>query len=159
GRRLFARSVRGVSLTENGQRLLPVFVDLLSRFELVDGPPSAAPEVTVAGEAYLLAAFLPVRATCTRGSHLRESDRPASPARAPTADGWFDLALLTGGAPLPETWQERKVGTLRRGLFATPKLATKLGPSPVSIDEIRRHPFVLPLYRAEAFLPVDDGCP
>jgi len=159
--RIFTRGVRGVSLTESGQRLVPLFEDVLKSFDLLQQPPhDGTTEVTIAGEAYLLAAFLPALAAASRGVRVRGIDLPSSRARAYTADGWFDVALLTGTGPLPELWEEQRVGTVRRGLFTTPKLAAQLGAEPVAPERTQEYPFVFPVVRAgDAFLRIDDGCP
>lgn len=74
-------------------------------------------------------------------------------------DGLFDAALSIGEAlDLPEPWANLVAGELRYGLFAAPTTASELRPS---IDELRSHPFVLPVYlsRNGEVIAGDDRCP
>src|SRR4029077_15758805 len=49
---------------------------------------------------------------------------------------------------------------IRRGLFAAPATASRIGRGPVPVDRLRDHPFIMPIYWSNgAFLPAGDDCP
>jgi len=81
--------------------------------------------------------------------------------RAYAPENFFEMAILARSADrMPRTWVSVRVGEMRCGLFATPDLARRLGPAPVSVDKLRSVPFVTPIYHAEGrYFAVDDDCP
>src|SRR5207253_4035843 len=70
------------------------------------------------------------------------------------------LSLVVGDASLPRSWHTRPVGEIRRGLLARPSLAQRLQPFPVEPTQLRRWPFITPVYTLNGqFVQADDDCP
>lgn len=163
GRRLFTRGTRGVALTDEGRRILPEIRALTARFTDMARPAEASSlELTVAAEPYLIAMCLP--SICGAYARLRVRGTAMAPAllRARIAEATFDAALVSVGEGddelrLPATWERDRVGKIRKGLFATPAVAERLGPI-ATPAAIARETFVSPLGTEGATL-LEDDCP
>lgn len=167
GRRLLVRSSRGVSLSDDGRRLLPELEDVSARLRRLKRPGGErALELTVAAASYLIVAGLPRLAAAAPGLRVRGLELPPALVRAYAADNLFDLAVMgqqTGAERLPASWTVEPAGLVRKGLFAAPTTAAALmrGVSgDVPVERLRGVPFVCPVYTANGrFMVADDDCP
>jgi hypothetical protein len=91
---------------------------------------------------------------------VRGLELPPALLRAYAGENFFQIALMLSDEPLPKHWESVRVGLLRKGLFASPALAAKLGPQPVPEDELRDVAFIGPVYSlGGSQVPVGDDCP
>jgi DNA-binding transcriptional LysR family regulator len=159
--RLLARSSRGVTTSDAGLRILPHLEEVVARLRELGRPErQPAPQLTVAGASYVIQLFLPVIATRAPQLRLRGIELPPPLIRAWSADNFFDLAITLGQARLPDAWVNTPVGEIRKGLFASPATAARLGPPPVPVERLRELPFIGPIYNVNGhFVPADDDCP
>jgi DNA-binding transcriptional LysR family regulator len=160
--RLFSRGARGVALSDQARAVLPYIESAVASLELLERREKTSPTaLTVAAPSYLIGTFLPAVACCQPQLHVRGIELGPSLVRAYAPENFFEMAILARSADrMPTTWVSVRVGEIRSGLFATPALAARLGPPPVSVDKLRAVPFVTPIYHAEGrYLPVDDDCP
>jgi DNA-binding transcriptional LysR family regulator len=160
--RLFSRGSRGVALSDQARLVLPHIEAAVASLELLNRrEKSSITELTVAAPSYLISSFLPAIACSQPLLHVRGIELAPSLVRAYAPENFFEMAILSRSADrMPTTWVSVKVGELRSGLFGTPELARRIGPSPVSVDKLRAVPFVTPIYHAEGrYLAVDDDCP
>ncbi len=158
---LLSRSVRGVTLTDAALRILPDLEQTVGHCRrMIHAEDEATRHLTVAAPSYLVSLFLPVIAEAQPQIRLRGLELPPAMLRAHTAENFFDLGLIPGGARLPASWQSVPVGEVRKGLLARPELARALGRAPVKVDKLRDLPFIGPVYSVNGqFVPVDDDCP
>jgi DNA-binding transcriptional LysR family regulator len=159
---LLSRGARSVGLSEAGLQVLPHVEAAMARLLVVGrANDEATPVLSVAAPSYLLAAFLPGIEGSLPGLRVQAIELPPALLRAYSSEDFFDLCLCAGGADgLPVTWSSVCAGQLRRALFASPELANRLGPEPVSVDRIRTVPFVCPVYYADGHLvPASDDSP
>jgi len=160
--RLFSRGSRGVALSDQARLALPHIEAAVASLQLLERreTPSIT-ELTIAAPSYLISSFLPAVACCQPQLHVRGIELAPSLVRAYAPENFFEMAILARSAErMPTTWVSVKVGEIRSGLFATPELARRLGPAPVSVDKLRAVPFVTPIFHAEGrYLAVDDDCP
>jgi DNA-binding transcriptional LysR family regulator len=157
---LLSRSVRGVTLTDAALRIMPDLEQAVGHCRRMIHVEDEVRHLTVAAPSYLVSQFLPVIAQAQPQLRLRGLELPPAMLRAHTAENFFDLGLIPGGARLPATWQSQQVGVIRKGLFARPELMRTLGPPPVKVEAIAELPFVAPVYSVNGkFVPVDDDCP
>jgi DNA-binding transcriptional LysR family regulator len=160
--RLFSRGSRGVALSDQARLVLPHIEAAVASLQLLNRrEKSSITELTVAAPSYLISSFLPAIACSQPLLHVRGIELAPSLVRAYAPENFFEMAILSRSADrMPTTWVSVKVGELRSGLFGTPELARRIGPSPVSVDKLRAVPFVTPIYHAEGrYLAVDDDCP
>jgi DNA-binding transcriptional LysR family regulator len=160
--RLFSRGSRGVALSDQARLVLPHIEAAVASLQLLNRrETSSITELTVAAPSYLISSFLPAIACSQPLLHVRGIELAPSLVRAYAPENFFEMAILSRSADrMPTTWVSVKVGELRSGLFGTPELARRIGPSPVSVDKLRAVPFVTPIYHAEGrYLAVDDDCP
>jgi DNA-binding transcriptional LysR family regulator len=160
--RLFSRGSRGVALSDQARLVLPHIEAAVASLELLNRrEKSSITELTVAAPSYRISSFLPAIACSQPLLHVRGIELAPSLVRAYAPENFFEMAILSRSADrMPTTWVSVKVGELRSGLFGTPELARRIGPSPVSVDKLRAVPFVTPIYHAEGrYLAVDDDCP
>jgi len=162
GQRLLARSSKGVALTPSGRRLVPQVQALLTRFEQLRSHGKRAElELTFAAEPYLLAICFPILAGSLPGVSLLGIAAPQALLRARMADNVFDLTIVgADSGKLPGAWSRDAIGTMRKGLFATPKRAAQLGAMPIQPSALRDVPFIMPLVTVGTEPTTgDDGCP
>jgi DNA-binding transcriptional LysR family regulator len=159
---LFRRSVRGVMLTDEARRLLPDLEEVATRLQRMARARSdeLTRRLTIAGASYSLALFLPSIAEALPAVCLRALELPPPVMRAALAENEFDALLAPGRLPLPSTWQSTPIGEMRRGLFARPSLARRLGSQPVPVSRLVDTPFITPVVDFHGrVVPVDDECP
>jgi DNA-binding transcriptional LysR family regulator len=162
GVRLFARSARGISLTEAGRTMVGRVLSAVEALRALRNPtPSDGLELTIAGPSYLVTHLMPVIATCHPRLHLRGLELPPAYLRAYVTENVYDAAIAVGGLEgRPSTWTTDEVGEIRAVLLARPDVAAKLGPMPTTTQRIRALPFVVPTVApSERFVPLDDACP
>lgn len=159
-RKLLVRGRRGVSLSSEAVGLLPQLEHLYERLAHAIRGESPGSVVTIASPPYLQSSFLPFFARALSDLYVRGLEMAPALIRAHATDNVFDVALMLGATELPLGWESEHMGDLRLSLFATPDVALRLGPDPVSLDALRALPFISPVYLASGqFVPVDDGCP
>jgi DNA-binding transcriptional LysR family regulator len=157
---LLARAGRGVVLTPRARELLDTFESVVNLLRATTRARAGARELTIAAPSYLAASLVPCIAEELSHLRLRALEMHPAAIRAQAADGHFHVALTPGVAPFPKAWAQLEVGSMRSGLFASPKLASKLGRGPVTVDALRAVPFLAPL--RQGVWPAafgDDGCP
>lgn len=160
GMNLMVRSTRGITISDDGNRLLPQLTDLVQRVQELDRREGLDAPVAVAAPSYLIAWCAPRIAEAMPGTRMRAVEMAPALIRTLAASNFFDVCITLAEERLPESWVNTQVGEMRRSCFATPALAERLGPRPISVDTIRTVPFVLPVYNANGvYVPVDDGCP
>ena len=161
GVKLLVRSERGVVVTDAGRELAPRCEDLLTRVRgLRANGGRAESELTVAASAFMNALFLPAIIDALAGRRVRSLEMPPGVAGAYASEPFFDLALTAGSEHWPDSWVKTRVGMLRQGLFASPRLARQLGPSPIRVDRVRETKFIVPIYNYRGqVMSGDDGCP
>lgn len=160
-RPLLSRKARGVSASEEGQKIVPQLEELVEKVTALTTANESAPEmkITVAAPSYLCAAFLPAIVASVPDARFRGVECGNAFIRAYATENVFHVAITIGEEKLPETWVSQQAGSIRRGLFASPTLAKKLGKEPTP-EKLTSVPFVMPLFNSGSqFLPSDDGCP
>ncbi len=160
GATLLSRSTRGVIVSDAGRRLIPRLEDVAARLQQLRPDAVTREELALAAPSYLNAVFLPRIATELAGVVVRGLELPPALVRAYAVENFFDVALIVGPEELPGAWVNSNVGQVRKGLFAAPELARRLGGGPVDPKRIAELPFVTPIYNVNGqFVPADDGCP
>jgi DNA-binding transcriptional LysR family regulator len=162
-RPLLSRKARGVSASEEGQKIVPRLEELVERVQALSEVSDVLPEMklTLAAPSYLCAAFLPTVVAAVPDARFRGLECGNAFMRAYATENVFQVAITVGAEKLPDTWVSTQAGSMRRGLFASQEVARKLGSSP-SVAKLRQIPFILPVYNSGSsgqFLPSDDGCP
>jgi DNA-binding transcriptional LysR family regulator len=160
GATLLSRSTRGVIVSDAGRRLIPQLEEVSARLQMMR--PDAVPreELALAAPSYLNAIFLPRIAAALPDALVRGLELPPALVRAYAVENFFDVALLVGAEQLPGGWATTTVGHVRKGLFAAPDVARKLGTPPIDPRRVAELPFVTPIYNVNGqFVPADDGCP
>jgi DNA-binding transcriptional LysR family regulator len=123
------------------------------------GSPRSQP-LTVAGQSFLLEAFLPLIAARLPGQQLRGIEVAASYIAATVPEHIFDLAITSGVPRLPADWIAVEVGNLPYGLFASPTLARPFKQGRLSVTQARSLPFITPaVFFNGQLVPGDDRCP
>lgn len=158
---LLVRKARGVALTSRGQDVLPVLQDLDARLRALDEPEAPRRRhLTVTAPSYLNVVFTPAMAAALPSYRFRAIELPPPLIRAYAVENYFDVALVSGDARLPMSWDVRALGPLRKALLCSPEMAKSLGRFPVPPSVVASLPFVTPVsYGSGQFLPADDGCP
>ena len=160
GAQLMVRSTRGVTISDDGNRMLPQLQELVQRIQNLERREGVDAPIAVAAPSYMISWCAPRIVEALPGSRIRAIEMAPALIRTLAASNFFDVCLTLSAERLPESWVSTQVGAMRRSCFATPALAAKLGPPPISLETIRATPFVLPVYNANGvYVPVDDGCP
>ncbi|MDB4947146.1 MAG: Transcriptional regulator, LysR family [Labilithrix sp.] len=161
GRKLIERGSRGVLLSEAGRVLAPTLEAIVAQLETARAASPEGAEMTLGAPSYLQSTLLPILGQAAPNVRIRAFELPPSLLRANAQDDGFDILLVPGGADhLPPSWTAEKVGELRRGLFASPVLAAKLGKKPLPLATVCEIPFVMPIFRQQGrVVPVDDDFP
>lgn len=161
-RSLLSRKARGVTASEEGQKIVPRLEELVEKVQSLSEVSEVPPEMklTLAAPSYLCAAFLPTVVSAVPDARFRGLECGNAFMRAYATENLFQVAITIGEEKLPDSWVSTRAGSMRRGLFASPELARRLGHNP-SPAKLRTIPFVLPVYNTGSgqFLPSDDGCP
>jgi DNA-binding transcriptional LysR family regulator len=160
GMNLMVRSTRGITISDDGNRLLPQLTELVQRIQGLDRREGVDAAIAVAAPSYMITWCAPRIAEALPGTRLRAIEMAPALIRTLAASNFFDVCITMAEERLPESWVSVHVGEMRRSCFASPTLAEQLGPAPIPLDTILRTPFVLPVYNANGvYVPVDDGCP
>jgi DNA-binding transcriptional LysR family regulator len=160
GMSLMVRSTRGITISDDGNRLLPQLTEVVQRIQGLDRRDGIEAAIAVAAPSYMISWCAPRIAQALPGTRVRAIEMAPALIRTLAASNHFDVCITMAEERLPESWVSVHVGDLRRSCFGTPELAADLGPPPISIATILRVPFVLPVYNANGvYVPVDDGCP
>lgn len=157
---LMVRSTRGITISDDGNRLLPQLTELVQRVQQLDRREGVDAAIAVAAPSYMISWCAPRIAEALPGSRVRAIEMAPALIRTLAASNFFDVCITLAAERLPESWISTQVGEMRRSCFAPPELAESLGTPPISLETMRRVPFVLPVYNANGvYVPVDDGCP
>ncbi len=160
GKRLLVRTGRGVALTEDAERLAPTMAEIVGRLARMRGELDPAPELTVAAPSYLIDHFLSPIALALPRFRVRGLRLGPSQMRAHATERLFAVAITIGSAGLSDAWLSESVGELRKGLFASPRLAQRLRPFPVPPERLSALPFVSPIVLVNGqTVPATDDCP
>jgi DNA-binding transcriptional LysR family regulator len=160
GMNLMVRSTRGITISDDGQRILPQLTELVQRIQGLDRREGIDAAIAVAAPSYMITWCAPRMAAALPATRLRAIEMAPALIRTLAASNFFDVCITMAEERLPESWVSQHVGDMRRSCFGTPELYAELGPPPISIETILRVPFVLPVYNANGvYVPVDDGCP
>jgi DNA-binding transcriptional LysR family regulator len=164
GVRLLSRGARGVAPTPAATRMLPRIANALAELRATNGcREERGPEVelVVAGPSYLVAQALPAMINLMTGARLRGFELAPPYLRAYIAENVFDVALVPGGVHgRPASWTSEPVGEIRSGLVGRPMYAKRLGPLPLSVDQVRTLPFIVPTAgTVDRFVTISDDCP
>jgi DNA-binding transcriptional LysR family regulator len=159
--RLLVRGTRGVQPSAAGLALMPRFEDVLARVNDLAAPDAErGDELTIVASSYVSALLVPEIAAAGLGVRLRSLELPPGIASAYATGNAFDMALTTGSELWPKSWSNVAVGTLRKGVFASPAAARALGAGPISVERIRGAPFICPIYTHNGqVVSGDDGSP
>ncbi|MEO6953760.1 MAG: LysR family transcriptional regulator [Polyangia bacterium] len=159
---LLVRGPRGVTVSQAGMSCVPRIEEIITRLRALRGGDAheALPELTLAAPSFLHSFFLPAIAAALPTQRLRCISLPQSVTRAYAAERLFDAAITIGKERFPDAWAQSELGVLRRGLFASPRLAKRLGTSPIDADKLADVPFISPVFVINGQTsPIDDGCP
>ncbi len=158
---LLIRGDRGVAISEAGkgaaQRVDAVLADIGT---LADGDPTLQRYVTVAGAAFLNQVFLASLAGRLGNVRMRSIELPPALASAYASADLFSVALTVTEELWPQAWSKLLAGNLRYQLFASPRGARAIGPTPATPQRIRKRVFLTPIYAHNGqVVPGNDGCP
>lgn len=163
GRKLVERGSRGVLLSEAGRVLAPSLEAIVSQLEAARTANADTTEIMLGAPSYLQAALIPVLASAAPNLRVRSFGLPSPLLRANAREEGFTVLILPGGEEyMPPTWLIEPVGEVRKGLFASPALARKLGyeGKPLDPSRLLETPFVCPVFRQRGQgIPLDDDCP
>jgi DNA-binding transcriptional LysR family regulator len=160
GMSLMVRSSKGITMSDEGNRVLPQLTELVHRVQELDRRDSVDTAIAVAAPSYMIGWCAPRIAEALPGTRVRAVQMAPALIRTLAARNLFDVCITLGEEPLPASWTSTQASEMRRTCFAPPSLAAKLGKAPISVDTIRTVPFVLPVHSANGvYVPVDDGCP
>jgi DNA-binding transcriptional LysR family regulator len=164
GMRLLSRGARGVAPTPAATRMLPRIANAVSELRATNGcREERGPEVelAVAGPSYLVAQALPAMVNLMSGARLRGFELAPPYLRAHIAENVFDVALVPGGVHgRPASWTSEPVGEIRSGLVGRPSFVKRLGSLPLTVDQVRTLPFILPTAGSvDRFVTIADDCP
>ncbi|HEY5944645.1 MAG TPA: LysR family transcriptional regulator [Kofleriaceae bacterium] len=160
GMSLMVRSTRGITISDDGQRLLPQLTELVQRIQGLDRREDLEAPIAIAAPSYMITWCVPRIAEALPTARVRAIEMAPALIRTLAASNFFDVCITMAEERLSDSWVSVHVGEMRRSCFASPALAKQLGPQPIAIDKLLRTPFVLPVYNANGvYVPVDDGCP
>lgn len=161
GTSLLSRSANGITLLDEGKRVVPQFEQILELARTLRGQSAISPRVLgFAAPSYIAHYFLPLIAEREPAFRMRVLELPPAQIRAHLATGTFDVALVLGDAPIATSWEKEQVGELEKALFCAPATARVLGDLPLSLERLAELPIVSPVYLTDgAFLPIEDDCP
>jgi DNA-binding transcriptional LysR family regulator len=164
GMRLLERGAHGVAMTTAGRQILPRIASAMEELRATNGvrkDQAPALELTIAAPSYVLAHALSRIATELPGTRLRGLELAPAYVRAYVAENVFDMAIVPGGIQnRPAAWTNERAAILRIVLLARPEFASKLGPVPLTVDRVRRLPFIGPARTGgDRFVAISDDCP
>ena len=160
GMNLMVRSTRGITVSDDGNRMLPQLSEVVQRIQDLERREGVDAAIAVAAPSYLIAWCAPRIVEALPSTRVRALEMAPALIRTLAASNFFDACITLAQERMPESWTSIGVGQMRRSCFANPRLAEQLGPAPIPLETIRKTPFVLPVYNANGvYVPVDDGCP
>lgn len=146
GARLIHRSTHGLALTAEGQTFLDYCHRLGHTLEELEGEFAAkarepSGRVRVAASTVIAQYLLLPSLTALGERHPRlRVELEVSDLLVDMARDGIDIAIRTSSS-LPDTMVARQIGTLARGLYASPDYAARVG-LPTHPDELKRHRLV-----------------
>jgi len=162
GRSLVRRGTRGVELTDSGEGVVPLVETIFEQLGRMERDEREAPAtLTLGATSFLCSALVPAAIRSLPEHRVRGVELPAASLRAHPSDGIFDVLVVTGSARrLLPAWSVASLGTLRKGLMGSPKLAKRLGKGPVSPRALRDVAFLTPVENLGGQLvSTEDECP
>lgn len=162
GRELVRRGARGVELTTAGEASVPLIeaiFEQLGRFERNEHEGPAT--LTIAAPSFLCSVLFPAVIAALPQHRIRGLELPPAALRAHPSDGVFDMLVVAGSAKrmLP-AWSVVPIGSVRKGVLCSPRLAEKLGKFPVSPKALLDVAFLTPVYSLNGQLvAAEDDCP
>jgi DNA-binding transcriptional LysR family regulator len=161
GSTLLSRSPHGVSLLDAGLRAVPQFEQMLELTrQLAPGATLERRILAVAAPSWMASSLLPHVVEQDLEFRVRILELAPAQVRAHLSSGHFDVALTLGPLPAQPSWESHPAGRVTKALFVSPATAERLGPSPVTAEQLAGLQFVSPIYLTETgYLPVDDDCP
>ena len=159
GSPLVRRSPQGVAVSDQGRDLTPRLVDVLTAVRALSRAEPAASDLTLATSSALAAFLVPAIIAALPGQRVHSVETQPGVPGAHAGASWFDVALISGAQHWPASWSQTRVGTIRKGLFASPTKARTLGRRPAA-ERLHGELFIGPIYNDRGLLvPGDDGCP
>ncbi|HEY5925561.1 MAG TPA: LysR family transcriptional regulator, partial [Kofleriaceae bacterium] len=134
GMNLMVRSTRGITISDDGNRLLPQLTELVQRIQGLDRREGVDAAIAIAAPSYMITWCAPRIAEALPGARLRAIEMAPALIRTLAASNFFDVCITMAEERLPESWVSVHVGEMRRSCFASPALCKQLGPAPIAID-------------------------
>jgi DNA-binding transcriptional LysR family regulator len=164
GVRLLSRGARGVVPTPAGRQMLPRIAHAVQELQataVVREDQAPSQELTVAGPSYLVANVLPAITELLPRTRVRSLELAPAVLRSRLAENVFDVVLSPGGIDnCPVAWTTDEIGDMRMALFARPAYAQRIGPLPLTVERVRKLPFIGPAkIGGERFVALQDDCP
>jgi DNA-binding transcriptional LysR family regulator len=164
GVRLLSRGARGVVPTPAGRQILPRIAHAVQELQATSSvreDQAPAQELTVAGPSYLVANVLPAITELLPRTRVRSLELSPAVLRSRLAENVFDVALSPGGIEnCPAAWTTDGVGAMRMALFARPEYVERIGPLPLTVERVRKLPFIGPAKMGgDRFAALHDDCP
>ncbi len=162
GRELVRRGARGVELTEAGEASVPLVEAIFDQLgRLARQEPEGPRILSVAAPSFLCTVLMPTVVASLVGYRVRGLELPPAALRSAPTDGVLDILVVTGSAKrLLPAWSVVPLGTVKKSLLCSPKLAAKLGKTPISASSLVDVPFITPVYTLNGQLvPAEDDCP
>lgn len=158
---LLKRTSHGVELSDEAGRIAPLLEQALARLrDARRDEPAPSPVLTIAAPSFVMPTLCGAMARALPQMRVRALQLAPAEIRSKAARDVFDVAVNVGAPISLESWETLEVGALQSSLFATPVLAQRLGPAPVSVERVRQERFVSPVGQSQGQpLPLDDGCP
>jgi DNA-binding transcriptional LysR family regulator len=158
---LLQRSAHGVEVSADAVRIAPLLELALARVKDARGESGTTmPLLAIAGPSYVMAGLSGAIARALPQMRIRVLQLAPAEIRGLAARGLFDVAFNVGEPFALDSWDTVPAGQLHRSLFATPQVAQRLGPGPVSVEQVRLERFVSPVSTSNGqSVPLDDGCP
>lgn len=161
GTSLLSRSANGVTLLDEGRRVVPQFEQMLDLARALRGQTATSTRVLgFAAPSYMASFALPLIAAQEPAFRIRALELPPAQIRAHLATGHFDVAISLGAIPATASWETCVAGELEKALFCAPATAASLGAGPFDRARLAELPIISPVYLTDGgFLPIEDDCP
>lgn len=160
GVRLLHRTARRISLTVEGEAIVPELADVCARLEGLGRTSPEMPRITLGAMFFLLDFFLPAIAEKSPDLRFRGLDLAPQLIGAIAAEKLLDCVITLGSPGLPSTWIGESVGRIEKRVFCAPSVAKRLGGGVVTEKAIAECEFISPVYFVRGqVVPVNDDCP